>query len=214
MTLRSVLLGFGICLVGIGCKSDAAGPKEKKVDEPVMQLAGVWPERFKCNTVTSDEALGAVLGGVVKQVDNPVQMPKGLASPCKYEVVLEDKSVELWSFDFDCRDNYKTTADALFEQYTQRNNDLIAEWNKLSDAGAIKPNDAGIVNKAPGAPTEVQVGAKGLDHHGNSLLFIDDDAPCYVRISGIDEARRLELGKLLAKNLTYMNAPMEPRKPK
>ena len=43
------------------------------------------------------------------------------------------------------------------------------------------------------------------------LIFIDDDAPCYVRVVGNDAARRLELAKLLAKNLTFANAPMSPR---
>ena len=36
-------------------------------------------------------------------------------------------------------------------------------------------------------------------------------APCYVRVVGNDAARRLELAKLLAKNLTFENAPMSPR---
>lgn len=198
-------------LLAVACKSESASPKEKQVEPEITQLAGVWPDKFACSSVVTDADLQGVLGGTVKQIDNPVQMPKGLAHPCKYEV--SGTVAELWSFDFDCRDNYKTTADALFAQYREKNAELIAEWNKQSDAGMIKPNDAGIVNKAPGAPTEVQVGLKGLDHHGNSLLFIDDDAPCYVRISGIDEARRLELAKLLAKNLTFMNAPMTPRRP-
>lgn len=214
----SVRLGLGIAFgisALVGCKSDAAGPKEKKTKtDEVTQLAGVWPERFKCDTITSDEALGALLGGTVKQIDNPIQMSRGLAQPCKYEVVDSAGAMSLWSYDFDCRDNFKTTADTLFEQYKQRNDDQIAKWNELSDAGALKPNDAGMSIKPPGVPKEVQVGAKALDHHGNSLLFIDDDAPCYVRVSGLDEEKRLELGKLIAKNLTFMNAPMEPRRPK
>ena len=62
-----------------------------------------------------------------------------------------------------------------------------------------------------GNATEVQVGAKGLDHHGQGLIFVDDDAPCYVRVVGPDAGRRLELAKLIAKNLTFENAPMTPR---
>jgi hypothetical protein len=57
----------------------------------------------------------------------------------------------------------------------------------------------------------VAVGAKGLDHHGQGLIFVDDDAPCYVRVLGKDAARRLELARLIAKNLTFANAPMTPR---
>jgi hypothetical protein len=81
----------------------------------------------------------------------------------------------------------------------------------LADAGGIKPNDAGVVNRAPDVAAEVAVGAKGLDHHGQGLIFIDDDAPCYVRVIGPDAAKRLALAQLIAKNLTYENAPMSPR---
>ena len=57
----------------------------------------------------------------------------------------------------------------------------------------------------------MEVGAKALDHHGRGLLFIDDDAPCYVRVIGPDAPHRLELARLVAKNLTFANAPMDPR---
>jgi hypothetical protein len=65
--------------------------------------------------------------------------------------------------------------------------------------------------RAPEEATVVQVGARGLDHHGQGLLFLDDDAPCYVRIVGPDSVRRLSLAQLIAKNLTFANAPMTPR---
>ena len=42
-------------------------------------------------------------------------------------------------------------------------------------------------------------------------MFIDDDAPCYVRVVGPNAAHRLELARLIAKNLTFANAPMTPR---
>jgi len=94
--------------------------------------------------------------------------------------------------------------------------------NAASDAGpkpgikpdaAVKDPDAGPepIRRAPEAAAEVAVGAKALDHHGQGLLFIDDDAPCYVRVAGKDAARRLELARLIAKNLTLANAPMTPR---
>ena len=64
---------------------------------------------------------------------------------------------------------------------------------------------------APSGAVDVEVGAKGLDHHGQGLLFIDDDAPCYVRVVGPDAQRRLALARAIAKNLTFANAPMTPR---
>jgi hypothetical protein len=118
----------------------------------------------------------------------------------------------------------KQRADALFAQYTRTSGELIEAYNVGADAGP-KPGvkiDAGVkdktidagpepVRRAPEAATDVQVGSKGLDHHGQGLLFIDDDAPCYVRVVGPDSARRLALAQLVAKNLTFANAPMTPR---
>ena len=34
------------------------------------------------------------------------------------------------------------------------------------------------------AAHEVEVGRRALDHHGQGLLFVDDDSPCYVPIVG------------------------------
>jgi hypothetical protein len=197
------------------CKTDAKPAEQtaEKSSEPESRLAGVWPKSFQCSSIAATAALGDLLGGQVKQAENPMSMPKDVAQPCVYEV-LRDNALEQWQFDFDCRDNYKTTYDKLVEQYRRQNLDMIADWNQKADAGVFKPNDAGIEYNRPGDPVEVSVGQKGLDHHGQALIFLDDDAPCYVRVAGKDPARRLELAKLVAKNLTFQNAPMVPRKPK
>jgi hypothetical protein len=105
----------------------------------------------------------------------------------------------------------KQRADALFAQYKASTTDQIQHYEALSSAGAIKAGDAGALPHAPEPAVEVAVGAKGLDHHGQGLIFVDDDAPCYVRVLGKDAARRLELARLIAKNLTFANAPMTPR---
>jgi hypothetical protein len=105
----------------------------------------------------------------------------------------------------------KQRADALFAQYQATSHELVQRYDSLSDAGALKPTDSGVEVRPPEEAVDVAVGAKGLDHHGRGLVFIDDDAPCYVRVVGKDAARRLEIAKLLAKNLTFANAPMTPR---
>ncbi len=197
------------------CKTEAgppAPPQEKSADS-TAKLAGVWPQSFQCSSIAAPAALGQLLGGEVKQAENPTSMPKGVAAPCVYEV-LRDTVVEQWQFDFDCRDNYQKTYDTLVAQYRKQNLEMIADWDHKADAGLFKPNDAGIEYHRPGDPVEVAVGAKALDHHGLAVIFIDDDAPCYVRVAGKDATRRLELAKLVAKNLTLMNAPMTPRLPK
>lgn len=194
------------------CKTEAGSSAAPEKSEPQAKLAGVWPQSFQCGSIASPEAIGQLLGGTVQPHDNPISTTKGLAAPCVYQV-MRDGGVEQWQFDFDCRDNYKTTYDALIAQYTKQNNDMIADWNHRADGGLFKPNDAGITYNRPGEPVEVPVGQKGLDHHGTAVIFLDDDAPCYARVAGKDATRRLELAKLVAKNLTFQNAPMTPRLP-
>jgi len=214
---RTILL---IALVA--CKGEDAGEPQKKTAEPERKLAGVYPEYFKCESIATTDALAAVLGASLRQIDNPASVPRGTPQPCVYQVATAQP--EVWTVDFDCRDGMKQTADALFKQYTRTSGELIDQYNVASDAGPVpgvkidagtrdKTIDAGpeIVRRAPEAAVEVTVGARGLDHHGQGLLFLDDDAPCYVRIVGPDSVRRLALAQLVAKNLTFANAPMTPR---
>ena len=191
------------------CEKDSGGSSNKPVEAAPRKLAGIYPDQWKCDTVATIDALGAVLGNTVRTIDTPMSMPKGVPHPCNYEVA--STPLEYWTFDIDCRDGFKKRADALFDQYRKTSADLVQSYNELADAGAIKPTDAGIVIHAPTGASDVEVGAKGLDHHGQGLLFIDDDAPCYVRIVGPDAQRRLLLAQLVAKNLTFANAPMTPR---
>jgi hypothetical protein len=99
----------------------------------------------------------------------------------------------------------------LFEQYKTGSSDIIEQYDALADAGAVKANDAGTSITRPEPAVEVDVGAKGLDHHGQGLVFVDDDAPCYVRVVGPNAAHRLAVAQAIAKNLTFANAPMTPR---
>lgn len=189
------------------CKSDSNGGPEQKNAEPQKKLAGVYPERFRCDSIVTTEALGAIVGGPAKPTEAQFTPPRGVAKSCNYVV---EASGDSWMFDFDCRDDYKQRADALFEQYRTMSADNVSAYQRAQDAGVKPDRDAGPV-RAPVGAVEVAVGAKGLDHNGQGLLFVDDDAPCYVRVVGPDAARRLELAKLIAKNLTFANAPMTPR---
>jgi len=197
-----------VLVVLAGCKNDGAAASDPGPAAP-RRLAGVYPEKWRCDSVATLDALGQVLGGTVKPIDSPMSVPRGVPHPCNYEV--QAQSLEYWTFDLDCRDGMKQRADALFAQYKATSHELVEQYNALADAGAIKPNDSGVELHTPEGAVDVAVGAKGLDHHGQGLLFIDDDAPCYVRVVGKDAARRLELAKLLANNLTFANAPMSPR---
>jgi hypothetical protein len=203
-----VLLALlGSCDAG----SSAGHDKAAQGTGSARPLAGVYPDKFKCESVLTDEVLGQLLGGTAHPLDSAMRPPKGIAYPCNYQITAEG-SVEYWTFDFDCRDGMKQRADALFAQYKTGSTDMVDQYNALADAGQIKPDkDAGVTYHAPTGATEVDVGAKGLDHHGQGLIFIDDDAPCYVRVVGPDAQRRLLLARAIAKNLTFANAPMTPR---
>jgi hypothetical protein len=192
-----------------GCEDQRASRTRPAPEAAPRTLAGVYPEKWTCDSVASLDALGQILGGTVKPIDSPISVPKGLPHPCNYEVQLS--APEYWTFDVDCRDGMKQRADALFAQYQATSHELVQQYDTLSDAGAIKPTDSGVAVAPPEEAVDVAVGAKGLDHHGRGLVFIDDDAPCYVRVVGKDAARRLELARLIAKNLTFANAPMTPR---
>jgi hypothetical protein len=198
-----------VLVVLAGCKDDASGAADPKATAAPRPLAGVYPEKWQCDSVATLGALAEVLGGAVKSIDAAISVPRGVPRPCNYEV--QGREPEYWTFDIDCRDGMKQRADALFAQYEATSRELVQRYATLSDAGAIKPTDAGIEVHAPGAATVVYVGAKALDHHGQGLIFIDDDAPCYVRVVGKDAVRRLALAKLIATNLTFANAPMTPR---
>jgi hypothetical protein len=194
------------------CDTGAASSKqtEKKV-EPERKLAGVFADRFECDSITKPAEIAQIVGGVkANKLESAISPPKGVPQPCNYEVV-QQSTLEYWTYDIDCRDHMKERADKLFEQYKRTSSELVQQYDHLSDAGMVKPTDAGIVIKRPDDAVEVQVGAKALDHHGQGLLFIDDDAPCYVRVIGPDAARRLALATAVAKNLTFANAPMDPR---
>jgi hypothetical protein len=206
------------------CSNEGSATSQAKPEEePERKLAGVYPDRFKCDSVATPEQITQALGAsYLKQVDSPSSVPRGLPRPCTYEVMASSQP-EYWTFDFDCRDGMKQRADALFAQYTRTSAELIEQYNAVADAGpqpgsvkrdaGVKDKDAGpdAPQRAPEPASEVQVGLKALDHHGQGLIFIDDDAPCYVRVVGPDNARRLDLAKLIAKGLTFANAPMTPR---
>jgi hypothetical protein len=209
-------------LVLAGCTKDGASdPSPKPHEQPPhgSKLAGVYPDEWKCESIATMDALGQVLGGTARRIESATPTPRGLPHPCNYEIDASGTS-EFWTFDVDCRDGMKQRADALFEQYKATSAEMVAQYNAATADAGVKaahpaPGSAGVDAGAPVHPPElavdVPVGAKGLDHHGQGLIFIDDDAPCYVRVVGPDAARRLDLAKMLAKNLTFANAPMKPR---
>ena len=205
--------------VGAGCGKDDNGPSKKPSnDEAHAKLVGIYPDKWSCDLIATPDKVAELLGGAARAIDTPVLPPAGVPRPCNY--LVGDQNIA-WTFDLDCREGYKQRADALFVQYEQQSSEAVNQFNVASDARTEKPEkqdrpekgapDAAPPGRTPEAARPVPVGAKGLDHHGQGLLFIDDDAPCYVRVVGPDADRRLALAQHIVSALTLANAPMTPR---
>lgn len=198
-----------------GCSFPACQPERKAAPAPRAEeqpaLVGVWPADFRCETVASAETMTQLLGAPARQVETAIPSTAGTPAPCAFLVAAADQ--EAWNFDIDCRDGMKTRADALFAQYERTSADAVAAAaaQAAEPSKASSPADAAKPRSKVELAREVNVGARGLDHHGSGLLFIDDDAPCYVRITGPDAERRMALARHLVSALTLQTAPMSPR---
>lgn len=199
-------------------------------------MVGISPSEFRCDVLATDEQMAELLGAPTRRVESAATASNGMASPCNYLTTRAGAaSAEAWTFDMDCRDNMLTRANALFAQYERTSAELVGmAANVKADAEAGRParnpapgssssassssTGGGAAGNAPDKPRarpelarQIDVGARGLDHHGQGLLFIDDDAPCYVRVVGPDGERRLALARHLAAALKPATAPMSPR---
>jgi hypothetical protein len=200
-----------LLFVVAACSSESSSKPAPPPAAGTGRMVGIYADAWTCDMVASDAELAEALGGTPRAIDGVMETPAGVPRPCNYVVGGGDAGVEAWTFDIDCRDGYEQRAKALFAQYQQGSADLVERYNAITDAGPIKIEDGGAPIRAPGAAHEVDVGKRALDHHGQGLLFIDDNTPCYVRVVGPDATRRLALAKLVAKNLTPARAPMTPR---
>ncbi|MBZ0233859.1 MAG: hypothetical protein K8M05_16135 [Deltaproteobacteria bacterium] len=205
MAIATMLLaGAGACeSKSSGATGEAAGPAGEGV-----KLVGVDLDLWTCDLIATPAVMSETLGIPARGVDSTLGSAPGTPKPCNF--VAEGAAPEAWSFDFDCRDNALATAEKLFTEYLARNQALIEQWD-ASTGGKVQKNDAGLEQHAVAAPVEVPVGRKALDHHGQAILFIDDDTPCYARVAGPDPERRLLVAKLVAQKLTPETAPMRPR---
>ncbi len=192
----------------------ATGCEDKKppaaavsaADSPVT-LWGIEPSEWSCDRIATPALMSQALGGPTRAIDSPMATAVGTAKPCTF--VFEGDQPEAWSFDLDCRPSAMRVAAQLFTEYAAQNVAYIDAFDAATGGKVIK-DDAGVEQHAVEPPREVAVGKRGLDHHGMQILFIDDDAPCYVRVSGPDPDRRLRVAELVAKQLTAVNAPMRP----
>ena len=165
-----------------GCGKDDDGPKAELLVEDdrraPVQVLGVSPKDFKCESVAPIDAVEAAIGRPVEYVEpHGFSPPEGVPKPCHYVSALPDQPGE-WSFDLDCRERAIADGERLMTRYA-------------TEAGSMP----------------VRVGSSGIDHSGSQILFFDDDAPCYARVNGPGAAERLALARVVAEGLTRRNAP-------
>lgn len=204
LTALTALTGAASALFACNDKAPRASAAGSG-DEPVRQMVGVDPREFRCDSLVSDEQVGALVGGKARAVESAVPTPLGVAAPCTYLVEQASGPQVGWTFDLDCRDGMLERANALFEQYARTSAEAV-ERATMAGGAQGEPGEP-----APALAREVDVGARGLDHHGQGLLFVDDDAPCYVRVVGPGPQARLALAQHLARALTELSAPMTRR---
>src|SRR5687767_8560572 len=87
---RRRVVSIRLCLIlplAASCSSDAAPTKDKPDTTPTGKVAGVFPDKFECTTIISNDTLAQTLGGNVRRIDGPIQMTRGLPKPCSYEVM-------------------------------------------------------------------------------------------------------------------------------
>jgi hypothetical protein len=211
-----ILIGLALLCGACSKSSNESQATPAPTEGTPRQLLGIDPEKWTCTTLASDADIGTALGGTARAVDSPFKPPRGVPNPCNYKVQLAGAGgdagpppEESWTYDVDCRADYEERVEVLFAQYTQQSADLVASYKASMGSNAKPPtDDAGVALKAPEDAFGVEVGRKALDHHGQGLLFVDDDSPCYVRVVGPDAARRLALAQLVAAALHEANAPM------
>lgn len=194
-------------VAALGCDQPKKRAPADEAPGTRVTLVGIDPERWTCDLLATRDAVSQAVGGHVREVEGTLAPPRGTARPCNY--LTDGATPQAWTFDLDCRPGALRTAETLWKQYTEYNEALIAA---ASDATTEElTDDGGVVHAPPPPATPVEVGARGLDHNGQAVLFVDDDTPCYGRVVGPDPAGRLALAKLVAKQLTPATAPMEPR---
>jgi hypothetical protein len=197
--MRSLLSTCLVVAVIAALASGACGddePKKKQVERGAGEASagfyGVDPSVFRCDAILPPSAVGSAIGGEVVTMDSMFTPPKGTPAPCDFRQinvpppVVQDgapaPALPMWSIRFDCRESYMSSTEKEMKR-------LIAEEGAL----------------------EVTVGRWGVEHRDAALVFVDDNAPCTVRIVGPGSAERQAIGRLVADVLTPKTAPMTPR---
>lgn len=146
-------------------------------EPPPSEARGVSPFDFQCASVAPLDDVAGAIGVAVLEDRPSVPTIESGAPTCRY-IAADPSGPAAWGFDIDCR------------------------------PGALDAGEQAMVDLAvgPGA-IPLRVGRSGVDDDVGVLLFIDDDAPCAVRVFGPRAAGRVALARLIAARLAPRTAP-------
>src|SRR5262245_25758184 len=206
--MRSLpLLAIGLAsVVQSACEQkNPYDPSAQAAKKPVPppKVVGVDPDKFDCAKFLSLQEVGTLAGGEVVIDDSGSAVAAGTPRPCQYilpRVYTEEEKKKL------AAEEEKRVKKAISGKDTTIA-DEIAAWGKNLDkiygymmdcrTNAQKEYVVRMDQlkaKADAHAKDVQVGGKpGVDHIGGQLLFLDDNTPCAVTVTGPDEASRLAL---------------------
>jgi hypothetical protein len=209
-----ILIGLALLSAACSKSSDDPKPAPPAPHGPQRTLLGIDPDKWECTAIVSDAEVGTAIGGTAHPLQGAMAPPRGLPHPCSYGVMrnVNDAGAvteDIWTFDLDCRPGYEDRVEILFAQYAQQSSDQVAAYRERVGSGKAPVDDAGVAMHKPEDAFAVEgIGRRALDHHGQGLLFVDDDSPCYVRVVGPTADRRRALAQLVASHLHEANAPM------
>ena len=171
--------------------------KQEKTTETTRKLAGVL-RRSSSSATRSRERLKHI--AATRRHQAARQLDVGRRAACRSRATTKSSRrprSEGWTYDIDCRDGMKQRADALFAQYTKtelRARPGVQRSDRCRPM-ASRPMPASR-SRAPEDAVEVEVGAKGLDHHGRACCSSMTMRRATCAWSATIRPQRLELAKL------------------
>jgi hypothetical protein len=225
MRMAPIFVAMLSTVWGSACKQenpyDPKHQASRKGPPVTPKVVGVDPEKFDCVKFVSLEEVSKLAGGdeVISEATG-VPVPPGTPAPCTYIAIHKLTEAEQKQLKIEEEKRMKKAESGKDTTIA----DEVAAWGKSLDRvfgmrfdcrstshqahlDWMKQLKSNVDAKAK----DVQIGKGGVDHIGGELVFLDDDTPCAVTITGPDESLRLALAEIVKGRLVLENAPMTPR---
>jgi hypothetical protein len=224
--MRKAVIAWGsVWLLLAACQQENPyDPKHeaaRKAAAGPPKIIGVDPDKFDClKFLPVDEVSKLAGGGEVIADSTGVPPAAGTPAPCTYIKPHKYSEEELKQQKIEEEKRVKRAASGrdttIAEEIEAWGKNLDKVYGVMFDCRSTAQDQMTqwmrqLKGKEEAHAKDVQVGKSAVDHIGGQLLFIDDDTPCAVTITGPDEPSRLALGQLVQGRLVLENAPMTPR---